>query len=527
MSVSGQDAIIDGLALSLAGTGDPVERIATHGAVVLLAGDRAYKIKRAVKYPYMDFSTLALREEACRAELAVNRRTAPQLYLDVVAVIAEPDGSIRSGSGEAGRVVEWAVMMRRFEQGCLFDRMATAGRLDTSLIRSLARTIARFHREAAPIRGLDLGKAVHDLVRTNRDRLLEHAAVFPSAEVAALTAKALGFVDRQMPALEDRSVGGFVRHCHGDLHLGNVALIDGKPVLFDAIEFNRTFAEIDVFYDLAFMLMDLEHRRHRDFANLLLSAYLELTEDYAGLALLPLYLSIRAAVRAHVGAQAASLDPDAANASVRRAEAAHYLGQAKAYLDPAPPRLVAIGGVSGTGKSTLARLIAPELGPPPGAVVLRSDVIRKRMFGVEPTQRLSKAGYAPGVSERVFAEIARAAGRTLAAGHACIADAVYGEERHRRGIAAAAAETGAPFTGLWLEANPELLERRVRQREGDASDADVKVLRSQLAHVAAPREWLRIDAAGSPEEIARNACEAMAGRSAIAPAAAARTSRVR
>ncbi|MBI1778684.1 MAG: AAA family ATPase [Proteobacteria bacterium] len=510
MSEGEQGRIVDRLVRSLEADGEAVERIATHGAMVLLVGDRAYKIKRAVKYPYMDFSTLALREGACRAELLVNRRTAPLLYLDVVAIVQDKDGRVRIGTSEAGEVVEWAVLMRRFDQQCLFDRLAASGGLDDARIGDLAAGIAIFHREATPMRAAGGADEMGRVILGNRDRLWEHEGVFLRSRVQAMTTRALALLEHRRSLIETRRAAGFVRHCHGDLHLGNVALIEAKPVLFDAIEFNPSLAEIDVFYDLGFMLMDLEHRGHRDFANQLLCRYLEMTEDYDGLALLPVFLSVRAAVRAHVGAAAATFDKDAAGAQRRRQEAQRYLGLAETYLDPAPARLVAVAGVSGTGKSSVARALAPGLGPSPGAVVLRSDVVRKRMFGVDPTQRLPQSGYARGVSDRVFGSIAEAAERILAAGHAAIADAVYGEDRHRRAIAAAASKTGAPFAGLWFAAPQALLEHRIRVRQGDVSDADVQVLRSQLAHVAPPKDWSHIDASGSLAEVVARAAGAVA-----------------
>jgi predicted kinase len=366
----------------------------------------------------------------------------------------------------------------------------------------LAEEIARFHSAAAPVSGLDAVAAMRGLVETNRDRLLEHGGLFNRSSVQAMTEAALSVLGRTQPLIAGRSAKGWVRHCHGDLHLGNVALIDGHPVLFDAIEFNPAFAEIDVYYDLAFVLMDLEHCGLSAFANLLLATYLELTEDYGGLALLPLYLSVRAGVRAHVGAAAAALESDTGRADELRANARRYFDAAELYLAPASPCLVAIGGVSGTGKSTLARLLAPALGAAPGAVVLRSDMIRKRMFGAQPTERLPQSAYTSEVSRRVFARIAETAGIVLAAGHACIADAVYGEERQRRAVRAVARDRGVAFSGFWLEAPAVRLEDRIRHRTGDVSDADARVLRSQLDHVTPPRDWVRLDASTDAESVA-------------------------
>ena len=280
----------------------PVDRIETHASVVFLAGDRAYKVKRAVKYPFLDFSTLARRHEACLNELVINRRTAPQLYLQVVPVTLEADGKLRL-DGE-GRPVEWVVVMRRFDQADLFDRMAEQGRLPLALMPRLATAIAVFHESAnrvlTPKQSV---AALREVARDNEDTLAVQQGAIDAeaaADVGSLTRAAL---DSLAPLLEARALGGYVRHCHGDLHLRNIVAVDGAPVLFDAIEFDDAIATIDVLYDLAFLLMDLGARGLAAHANALLNAYLDATGDTGdllGLKALPLFLSLRAMVRAKV-----------------------------------------------------------------------------------------------------------------------------------------------------------------------------------------------------------------------------------
>ncbi len=293
---------------------------------------------------------------------------------------------------------------------------------------------------------------------------------------------------------------GRVRRCHGDLHLDNVFLLDGKPTLFDAIEFEDAFASIDVLYDLSFLVMDLIRHGARPLAQALLSRYLEITGDYDGLAALPLFLACRAGIRAHVAiSRARATDNETAIEDGKT-----YLTLALNFLSPPPPRLGVIGGLSGTGKTTIARLVAPQIGAAPGAVILRSDVTRKRLMGVPETTRLPESAYAPQMNARVFHAMAETAARILEAGHAVVMDAVYGTEDERMEIAAIAKAAGVRFDGLWLTADAAILAKRIGARRGDASDATEAVLKRQIAKIAAPTGWTKIDAAGTPERIARD-----------------------
>ncbi|EKE78787.1 bifunctional aminoglycoside phosphotransferase/ATP-binding protein [Oceanibaculum indicum] len=475
----------------------PVERLETHTAHVFLAGERAYKLKKAVHFPYMDFSTVEKRRSFCEAELALNRRTAPDLYLTVQAVRRLPDGTLTLGQ-EEGEALDWLVVMRRFDQSALFDTMAERGDLTEPLMDGLADAIAGFHAAAETAPGQGGAKAFRGYVEGNAAEL-ERAigTVFDASAVERVNQGCRAALKRVTGVLDDRRDGGHVRRCHGDLHLRNICLIDGRPTLFDCIEFNDDFALIDTLYDLSFLLMDLNYRGLRGHANRVLNRYLSRC-GYDGLAVLPLMLACRAAIRAHVTARLVD-GLEGEKREKAAAEARSYLDLALSYLDPSPARLVAVGGLSGTGKSTLARGLAPALGVAPGAVILRSDVIRKRLFGVAETDPLPQEAYRPEVSRRVFAEIARLAGEVLAQGHAVIADAVYGEDWQRDGIANVAAKAGVPFEGLWLEAPQRLLEERVDNRRGDASDATSTVVRAQAARIRPPEGWRRIDTGGGKE----------------------------
>ncbi|MFN4090266.1 MAG: AAA family ATPase, partial [Alphaproteobacteria bacterium] len=312
--------------------------------------------------------------------------------------------------------------------------------------------------------------------------------------------------------LIERERAGLVRRCHGDLHLGNICLLDGEPTLFDAIEFNDAFAWIDVLHDLAFLLMDMEHRDMRGLANIVFNGYLAQAPQDEGLAALPVFLADRAMVRAKVAATTAAAEPPPAPERVAelRREGAAYLAAAQAYLRPAAPCLVAVGGVSGSGKSTLAARLAPGVGPAPGAVHLRSDVERKRLFGVADTDRLPEAAYAPEVGRRVFERLFERAAEVLAAGHAVVVDAVFGDLRQREDAAAVARRAGVPFRPIWLEARQEALMARVAARRGDASDATPAIVARQLeARFAAP-EWPHLSGDGTPDAVAAAACALLA-----------------
>jgi uncharacterized protein len=482
-------------------------RIDTHIATVVLAGTRAYKMKRAVKLSFVDFSSLRAREAACRAELRLNRRTAPEIYRDVIAVTRGPDGRFHLG-GE-GAAVEWLVAMRRFDDSRLLDRLARTSGLAPTLALDLAAVIAGFHEAEPPVQdGADAAE-LERLIRQNVDELRDKG-LFDAAAVATLARRSLAWLAAAAGLVAARRRQGRVRHCHGDLHLRNIFLDGDRPVLFDALEFDERLAKIDVLYDLAFLLMDLWHRDMRGFANALFNRYLLLTGDWGGLALLPLFLSMRAAIRAHVTASVARSQPDAGAGMRLQAEAKDYLALALDLLAPATPCLIAVGGFSGSGKSTLARGLAPRLAPAAGAVLARSDEIRKRLWGVEPEARLPDAAYAPSVSSRVYAEMRRIAGLALAAGYTAVIDAVHDRGGDRRLALKLAQRRGVGFHGFWLEAPAETMARRIGRRRGDASDATAAVLRAQLATGSRPLRWHRLHAEAGAAAVQAEALERLA-----------------
>jgi aminoglycoside phosphotransferase family enzyme/predicted kinase len=471
--------------------GGEVERLETHASLIFLVGARAFKMKRAVAFSYLDYSSLAQRKRYCERELELGRHLAPTLYRRLHSVTRAPNG--RLALDGAGEPIEWLLEMRRFDQADLFDRLAEAGHLTPSLMRDLADEIAAFHGRAAVDRGRGGGTAVSALIADIEANLRLAGALLDADAVRRLKSAQLALLERLALLLDRRRATGKVRRCHGDLHLRNICLVDGKPTLFDPIEFSDDIAVIDVLYDLAFLLMDLHHRGHGELGNLALNRYLDRTGDGGGLAALPLFLSLRAAIRAHVTAAAAGRQPVAGQADLA-AESRAYLALASEVLAPHAPLLVAIGGLSGTGKTSLAHALAPELGPVPGARIIRSDVLRKLSFGVSPETRLPASAYERAATERVYGALVDEAAETLGTGYAVLVDAVFLRAEERRAIEAAATGKRVRFAGLWLEAPRERLTERIEARKDDASDADVAVMRRQTALDPGAIAWHRIDA---------------------------------
>ena len=478
--------------------GEKIERHETHGSFVFLAGDRAYKLKRAVKFPYMDYSTVEHRRAMCERELAVNRRLAPELYLETTPIRRGRDGTMRIGAGD-GDILDWLVTMRRFGQDDLLESRRKSGTLDARLMREVGERLAVFHRNAEEQAEFGGAAGIATVVDENKALL---GPPLDAVKIARLNAAAGKMLKTLAPFLDARREAGFVRRVHGDLHLNNICVFEGKPVPFDAIEFQDDFACIDVLFDLALLLMDLDRRGLRREANVLLNRYLERADDYEGLKALPLFLSCRAAMRAHVTLAMKRNETS-------KQEAAHLLDRALAYLEPQPAMLLAIGGVSGTGKSTLAAVLAAHVGRTPGAVVIRTDIVRKTLWGGDELKRLPSEAYDERFTARVYEAMMERAGAALAGGHSAIVDAVFGHAQQRADVERLAHEHNATFKGLWLDAPAAVLETRVAARRNDASDATVDVLRVQLANIQPAGPWSVIDVSGEPGQVAESAARAL------------------
>jgi uncharacterized protein len=502
MAMPGQDRVLAILADPATHGGQTPQRIDTHISAVFLTDARAYKLKRAVKFPFLDFSTLERREESCRAELTVNRAWAPDIYLGVEKVTAD-------GLGGAGDALDWIVVMRRFDGDGLWDARAARGLLDPRDMRLLADVMADVHTraKAVPAHG-----GVDDAIWVADGNAEDLAKLFDPAIVATLAGATRAEIERHRRAVEARRRAGHVRRCHGDLHLRNICTIDGVPVPFDGIEFDDRVSCIDTLYDLAFPIFDLIRIDRRDLANALLARYLQRRPDEAGLALLPLFLSLRAAIAAKTRGFSAANQKDKTRATRERDIAESCLALALSFLTARPaPVLAAVGGLSGSGKSAVAAGIAPLLGVAPGALILRTDVERKRLAGVTPEAPLPPESYTREASRAVYDGLFARVRAGLAAGHSVVVDAVFADPAERQAMRDIAAAAGVCFQGLWLDCPEELRLARVAGRKDDASDAGVAVAAEQTKRDVGDVDWRHLDAAAAPENVlaaARRALDA-------------------
>lgn len=449
--------------------------IETHISTVFRGADTVWKLKKAVRLPFLDFSGVEDRRRFLLRELALNAPYAPGLYRDVVPIVRRPGGlgfGVEQGAPE--RVVDWVLRMARVPEGDFLDRVT----LTPLLLDATADAVAEMHA-ALPVVAVEHATERLRQVALGNGRSALAAGLPPDA-VHGWQGAMLAALDARAALIDGRAAAGFVRRAHGDLHLGNLLLWHGRPAPFDALEFDEDLATIDLGYDLAFLLMDLERRISRAAANRVLGRYVGRNGDAALVGLLPAFLSMRAMVRAHVEAS-------------RGRGGLDYLEAAMAALRPAPPVALAIGGLMGTGKTTLARALAPELGPAPGALVLRSDEARKRLEHVRPEDRLPPSAYTAVSHQRTDAALLDNARDAIGGGHAVVVDATFLDPGLRERVAAVARAAGAPFLGLWLHAPRDELEHRVAARLGDASDATVAVLRA-VSGVAPPADWRHVEA---------------------------------
>lgn len=473
--------------------GDDPRVIETHASCVFLRENEAWKIKKPVRFSYLDYSSFPVRLAACQKEWRLNVLAAPELYLGVSVVTRDDDGRLRfDGDGEA---LEAVLRMRRFRQSAVFDAMALNGALPLEQMPQLGAVIAQSHRDARVVRDVDPVADLETITARLLTRFRQGDSATSSHDIDRLQAAWRAALEGAADVLKGRAAQEWVRRCHGDLHLRNIVLWNGGPLLFDALEFDDALATTDVIYDLAFVLMDLAHRHLKSHASALLSAYLAPLEprDLTGLAALALFISVRAGVRACV-----ALDRHDATS---RAEAASYLRLTLSALHPTEPRLITVGGLSGSGKSRLAAALAPHAPGPAGAIVLRSDLERKAMAGVDAQTPLDAGSYTGATSNLVYDRVRRKAAVALAAGCSVIVDAVHARAQERAEIAGIARQLGVPFTGLWLDCPEQTRVQRAWDRSGDASDADDAVARRQSAYELGDITWARLDAAQPLEHV--------------------------
>ena len=458
---------------------EPIELMQTHASAVLLTGDFVYKLKKPVNFGFLDYSTVVKRQHFCQEELRLNQRGAKELYLEVVAISKQGD---RYHFGNDGEIVDYAVKMVQFPQETLLSNMFEAGTITTAEIEDMGRVVAEFHAKAQTSEYINSFGTV-DRIRQSIDDNYQHTEKYIGrAQTQEQFIQTKAYSDRyfsEHPELfKERVTGGFIRECHGDLHLRNICRWHDKTLLFDCIEFNEPFRFVDTMYDVAFAVMDLEARRRKDLANRLLNTYAEQTGDWEGLQVLPLYLSRQAYVRAKVtsflldDAGISAVDKDAAAKTAR-----DYYRQAWAYTCTSSGKLIMLSGFSGAGKSTLGKQIATQV----NAIHLRSDAVRKHLGGIPLLAKGDASLYTPEMNTRTYDRVLMLAQKLTAAGFTVILDAKYDRVSLRTAVINLAQTQNIPFQILHCTAPDAVLRDRLQQRTGDIADATVDLLASQQA----------------------------------------------
>jgi uncharacterized protein len=468
---------------------EPVQLLQTHISYVLLTGEFAYKIKKPTNFGFLDFTTLEKRYYFCQEELRLNQRLSPSLYLAVKAIVKEGDRYQFTEASDpdiiAETIAEYAIQMREFPQEGLFSHLFQAGQLTPEMIQQLGGIVAEFHAIAetnAEIRDYGSRTAIQRVEENNFS--ISEAFIGRSQtqqQFDETRAFAAQFFEHHADWFSQRQIDGKIRECHGDLHLNNVCFYQNNIQIFDCIEFSPGFRNIDVIYDAAFMVMDLEFQHRVDLANLFLNTYLEQTGDYWSAAMLPLYLSMRAYIRGNVNALA--LD----DAAISEADKINFLQRSQDYYQLAwrytgrsPGRLVMMSGLSGSGKSTVARQLAQQI----NAIHIRSDAVRKRLAGVplslEGDRKVNSGIYTPEMTQLTYERMLELGIFLAQQGWPVILDAKYDRHTFRATVLETARAAQIPIQVVQCTAPVEVLYNRLQHRTGDVSDATVDILDSQI-----------------------------------------------
>ena len=458
-------------------TTDDIELIQTHVSAVFLTGDYAYKLKKEVNFGFLDYSTLEKRKHFLEQEIAMNSALAPELYLEVVSITKEGDRFALNGKGEP---VEYALKMRQFPQENLFINLFEANQLTREQMAQLGKIVAQFHKEAETNEYIgSFGKVekVREAFDENYQQTESYVSVAQTeqqlAETKAYTDK---FFAEREALFNNRISNDKIKECHGDLHLKNICLWQDKIQLFDRIEFNEPFRFVDVMYDVAFVMMDLEARDKKDYANVFLNAYLEQTGDYEGLPLLPLYLSRQAYVRAKVTSFLLD-DPNVPETVKQEAQATatDYYKQAHSYTQNREGKIIMMSGLSGAGKTTVAKTIAHKH----SAIHLRSDAIRKQLAGISVDETGSDDIYSSEMSQKTYNRLAELGIMLAKEGFTVILDAKYDRVAYRQQVIEAANSNDISLQIVSCTAPIEVMRDRLNQRTDDISDATSDLLDSQ------------------------------------------------
>ncbi|MBL4741078.1 MAG: AAA family ATPase [Sneathiella sp.] len=485
---------------------EDIERIETHGATVLLGKYYALKLKKAVYFDHMDYSTSEKRRLFCEKELTLNRKTAPALYLDTLPIYVNLDESFSFDAGD--HVADHLLKMRRFPKGNRLDEYIDREDLSLELQEKLADAVISLHTTAKIVASEKVVPDFCDVIHKNFQQLDGFCPhILDLKDVQDYRQRLNSFVKDQNNLLTSRITDQWVRWGHGDLHLQNICLLEGEPLLFDAIEYQDDFVISDVLYDLSFLIMDLWERNLKAAANSIFNRYLTgmncmlKPQGLQGLQLLPFYLSMRAGIRTHVAGNRYLQSHDEEDKDAFEAQTRHLFGSSQSYLSPSPAQMIAIGGFSGSGKSTLARHLAPFIGATPGAVRIRSDEIRRQLIGWDEFSKMPQSAYTSEQSAAVYKQMAICAKAVLQTGHSVILDAVLDRECDQLSFEQVAKDLQIPFTGIWLNVDRQTMEKRIDGRSRDASDATIQVLQQQiLRNTKTNSTWQQVDGSGTAEQ---------------------------
>jgi uncharacterized protein len=457
----------------------PIELIQTHASAVLLTGDFVYKLKKPVNFGFLDYSTVTNRQHFCEEEIRLNQRGAKELYLAVLPISKQGD---KYQFGNEGEIVDYAVKMVQFPQSALLSNMFESGQITTDDLEEIGQVVARFHSEAQTSEYISSFGTVAKIRQSIEDNYRQTEKYIGRSQTQPQYIETKAYTDRFLLEHEqlflDRIAGGFIRECHGDLHLRNICRWQTKILLFDCIEFNEPFRFVDTMYDIAFAVMDLEARGGKDLANRFLNIYVEQTGDWAGLQVLPMYLSRQAYVRAKV---TSFLLDDAGISDEDRVAAletaSNYYHQAWEYTRPKQGRIILLSGLSGSGKSTLGKQIAESL----NGMQIRSDAVRKHLGGISLLARGDDSLYTPEMTASTYQEVLSLGAKLAVQGFTVILDAKYDRQSLRAAVIDLAQSEAIQLDIIHCTAPETVLIDRLAQRTGDIADATVDLLASQQA----------------------------------------------